>query len=201
MLESLAVPAPLADLWDSYNVVLADHPLYTKCATSLVGFTVGDWIAQNYVEKDNEEYDGIRTLRLASFGLLIHGTSGHYFYGFLDSTLPGNSGATVAEKVLIDQVFWAPVFTLIFFGYNLFLEGKSVPEFVDKCKADLFVGVRGSWSFWGPAHAVNFALIPPAQRLLYINVLQVIYNIFLSFLGNKEVDKATAPAIATDDSE
>ena len=30
--------------------------------------------------------------------------------------------------------------------------------------------------------------VPPAQRLLYINTIQIGYNIFLSFLGNKEVE-------------
>ena len=44
---------------------------------------------------------------------------------------------------------------------------------------------------WVPAHTVNFAFIPPSQRLLYINSIQIGYNIFLSFLGNKAAD---APA-------
>jgi protein Mpv17 len=37
---------------------------------------------------------------------------------------------------------------------------------------------------------VNFAFIPPNQRLLYINSIQIGYNVFLSFLGNKSVDEA-----------
>ena len=37
------------------------------------------------------------------------------------------------------------------------------------------------------AHTINFAFIPPSQRLLYINSIQIGYNVFLSFLGNKEV--------------
>ena len=36
--------------------------------------------------------------------------------------------------------------------------------------------------------AINFAFVPPAQRLLYINSIQIGYNVFLSFLGNKSVD-------------
>ena len=48
--------------------------------------------------------------------------------------------------------------------------------------------VFGSWAVWVPAHTVNFAFIPPAQRLLYINTIQIFYNIFLSFLGNKKVE-------------
>jgi hypothetical protein len=36
--------------------------------------------------------------------------------------------------------------------------------------------------------AINFAFVPPSQRLLYINTIQIGYNVFLSFLGNKSVD-------------
>jgi protein Mpv17 len=47
--------------------------------------------------------------------------------------------------------------------------------------------VVGSWAVWVPAHVVNFAYVPPQQRLLYINGVQVFYNVFLSFIGNKKV--------------
>ena len=66
--------------------------------------------------------------------------------------------------------------------------GKSMDAYVQKIKQDLKTAVMGSWAVWVPAHTVNFAFIPPAQRLLYINTIQIGYNIFLSFLGNKEVE-------------
>ncbi len=37
--------------------------------------------------------------RLASFGLLVHGPLGHFFYGFLDGKFPGVESKTVALKV------------------------------------------------------------------------------------------------------
>jgi protein Mpv17 len=52
---------------------------------------------------------------------------------------------------------------------------------------DLATAVVGSWAVWVPAHTVNFAFVPPQQRLLYINGVQVFYNTFLSFIGNRKV--------------
>jgi len=52
----------------------------------------------------------------------------------------------------------------------------------------LKTAVMGSWAVWVPAHTINFAFVPPHQRLLYINTIQIGYNVFLSFLGNKAVD-------------
>ena len=114
-------------LWARYNKLLEAQPLLTKASTSLVGFTAGDLLAQNFVE-DNGKYDPMRTLRLGSFGFLVHGTTGHYFYGFLDSKLPGTKPVTVAKKVIIDQVFWNPIFGLMFFGYLNAAEGKFAHE-------------------------------------------------------------------------
>jgi len=62
-------------------------------------------------------------------------------------------------------------------------------QYKQKLNADLKTAVMGSWAVWIPAHTVNFAFVPPAQRLLYINTIQIGYNIFLSFLGNKKVEE------------
>lgn len=175
-------------VWAAYNRLLTSQPLLTKALTSFTGFTVGDVLAQNFVEK-SEKYDVMRTLRMGSFGLLIHGTTGHYFYGFLDSKMPGTKPVTVASKVLIDQVVWNPIFGVMFFSYLGLAEGKGPSEIMAKIQRDLKTAVMGSWAVWVPAHTINFAFIPPSQRLLYINTIQIGYNIFLSFLGNKKADE------------
>lgn len=178
----------MASIWARYNKLLDAQPLLTKCLTSLTGFTAGDVLAQNFVEGGDKPYDIMRTLRLGSFGFLFHGTTGHYFYGFLDSKLPGTKPVTVASKVFIDQTIWNPIFGCAFFGYLNLVEGKSWGDYTKKLEADLKTAVMGSWAVWVPAHTINFAFVPPSQRLLYINTIQIGYNIFLSFLGNKSVE-------------
>lgn len=177
----------MSGLWARYNKLLDAQPLLTKALTSLTGFTVGDVLAQCFIEGGDKPYDAMRTIRMGSFGFLLHGTTGHYFYGFLDGKLPGTATKTVATKVFIDQTIWNPIFGCMFFGYLNLMEGKSFADYTNKIKADLKTAVMGSWAVWVPAHCINFAYIPPSQRLLYINSIQIGYNIFLSFLGNKEV--------------
>jgi len=183
------LPCRMSGIWAKYNQLLSSQPLLTKALTSLTGFTLGDVLAQNFIEDSDKPYDVMRTVRLGSFGFLIHGTTGHYFYGFLDSKLPGTKPVTVATKVITDQVFWNPIFGCMFFGYLNLVEGKSFQDYKNKLQADLQTAVMGSWAVWVPAHTINFAFIPPSQRLLYINTIQIGYNVFLSFLGNKSVDE------------
>ena len=95
-------------------------------------------------------------------------------------------------------MFWNPIFATVFFTYLNLWDGKSVAELKQKVVADLPTAVMGSWAYWVPAHTVNFRFIPGEQRVLYINCLQIMYNMFLSFLGNKEVkaDERSASACA-----
>ncbi|CAM9797657.1 unnamed protein product [Phaeothamnion confervicola] len=74
----------------------------------------------------------------------------------------------------------------MFFSYLGLTEGKSPNQIADKIKADLKTAVVGSWTVWIPAHTINFRFVPPSQRLLYINSIQIGYNVFLSFIGNKD---------------
>eukprot|EP00904_Undaria_pinnatifida_P007047 jgi/Undpi1/3472/HiC_scaffold_16.g06844.m1 len=170
-------------LWDSYNGQLAEKPILVKACTSFVGFSIGDFLAQKGTSKDKFSYE--RLARMAAFGFLFHGTISHFFYNALDGALPGTAAVTVIQKVVIDQLFWAPIFTLIFFTWIGITSGASPSEIANKVKSDLIQGVVGSWTVWPLAHTINFKFVPTEQRLLYINSIQIFYNVFLSIIGSK----------------
>lgn len=172
-------------LWAMYNARLAVYPIATKAFTSLVGFLIGDIIAQKFLGDAGAAINWARVARMASFGFLLHGPTGHYFYSALDRLIVGTTPIKVASKVVIDQLLWAPVFTALFFSYLGFTEGKSFDDVVGKIKRDTWTAVTTSWKFWPLAHTINFAFVPTSQRLLYINALQIGYNVILSILGNK----------------
>jgi protein Mpv17 len=140
----------MSAIWARYNAMLDAQPLLTKALTSLTGFTAGDILAQCFIETGDKPYDVMRTVRMGSFGFLLHGTTGHYFYGMLDSKLPGTAPMTVATKVAIDQTIWNPIFGLMFFGYLNLMEGKSLNDYTNKIKSDLKTAVMGSWAVWVP---------------------------------------------------
>lgn len=71
---------PLVALWVAYNELLVSKPILTKALTSLTGFSIGDILAQKFLNK-GEPFDKERLLRMALFGFLFHGPTGHYFYG------------------------------------------------------------------------------------------------------------------------
>ena len=86
-----------------------------KALTSFTGFALGDILAQLFIQK-NDPFDWYRLFRLSTFGLLVHGTTSHWFYGMLDGKIPGTSAKVVFSKVFIDQVLWNPCFGVMFFS-------------------------------------------------------------------------------------
>jgi hypothetical protein len=50
---------------------------------------------------------------------------------------------------------------------------RSLDQLTSKIKQDLVRGVTASWKVWPLVHVINFRFIPPQQRLLYINSIQV----------------------------
>ena len=41
------------------------------------------------------------------------------------------------------------------------------------------------WLIWPPSQAVNFLLIPSQYRVLYVNGVTVLWDIFLSYIKHK----------------
>ena len=181
-------------LWRRYDELLSRRPIVVKALTSLVGFAVGDVLAQLFVERPRRKFSVARLLRLSSFGLLVHGPSSHAFYGALDHRIGAQTDAgTVALKVAIDQLFWNPCFSVLFFGYTGALEMKGAAHVLHKIEAEGLNQVTGSWRVWPIAHAINFRLVPTEQRVLFINTVQVSYNCFLSLLANREAARKHHP--------
>ncbi|GKY93711.1 hypothetical protein MPSEU_000338300 [Mayamaea pseudoterrestris] len=169
--------------WAAYNDALDRKPLVTKAMTSLVGWGLGDILAQIFIS--GGPFDWKRFITLSAFGLLYHGPSGHYFYNWLDKQIPGKSAKDVASKVAIDQIFWCPIFMTVFFTYLGLVNGDSLATIANKIKVDLLSACQASWKVWPIVHAFNFRFIKTQHRLVYLNSIQVAFNMFLSILGSK----------------
>eukprot|EP00555_Chaetoceros_dichaeta_P002918 CAMPEP_0198250872 /NCGR_PEP_ID=MMETSP1447-20131203/1891_1 /TAXON_ID=420782 /ORGANISM="Chaetoceros dichaeta, Strain CCMP1751" /LENGTH=195 /DNA_ID=CAMNT_0043935769 /DNA_START=100 /DNA_END=684 /DNA_ORIENTATION=+ len=130
--------------WAAYNEQLDKNPLTAKACTSLVGWFLGDLLAQLFIVKA-PQLDLARLASLTAFGFLYHGPSGHYFYNWLDSKVEGTDGKAVFTKVAIDQILWCPLFMTVFFTYLGLVAGDSPATIASKIKNDLLTACQGSW--------------------------------------------------------
>eukprot|EP00884_Botryococcus_braunii_P006680 jgi/Botrbrau1/16012/Bobra.0353s0010.2 len=170
--------------WKAYEKALERRPLATKVATSIVGFTLGDMLCQiiNRPSSGNWKYDIGRTARMATFGGVIGGPIGHYWFNFLDKLVmpkTPTSPSAIAAKIVLDQTINAPLGTALFFIATRTLEGHP-QEITHDIQEKLFHTVATGWKLWPAAHIINFAFVPLRHRILYINVISVGWTYILS---------------------
>mmetsp|Transcript_3103 Transcript_3103/g.5309 ORF Transcript_3103/g.5309 Transcript_3103/m.5309 type:complete len:104 (+) Transcript_3103:488-799(+) len=70
----------------------------------------------------------------------------------------------------------------------LVLEGKA-SDIGTRLKASWADALIANWGLWVPAQVVNFRFVPPIYQVLFANGVGFIWNIILSFLSFKPVEK------------
>lgn len=183
----------LTEAWDAYNMALENDPLLTKSITAGVILGAADLTGQalekNKVADGSEkDIDIARATRFAVFGFVLQAPWNHFYYLFLDGTLPPTADpftAVTFEKVLIDQFVQAPVFTVLIFYFLGFLEGKNNEAIQKQLSDDYKDTMLANWKLWVPATAVNIAFCPPVLRVLFLNCVFFFWSIFLSLKLNK----------------
>jgi len=163
--------------------VVTRNLLVTNTATSAVLFTSGDVIQQRFEVKmgQKKRHDYNRSGRMFLVGL-SQGPPHHYWYIYLDKWLPQKSLRTVCLKILADQFIAAPFFAITFlFGMGI-LEDKRLSECWSEFTKKFPVVYMFDWVIWPPTQYINFRYIPQSFRVFYVNVVTVIWDIFLSYI-------------------
>jgi protein Mpv17 len=107
------------------KILFSKYLLVTNVAISTSLSGVGDTLQQHYEiltgDQPNLEWDKKRTLDMSITGATV-GVVCHYWYIYLDKTLPGRTFKIVMKKLLVDQLFFSPFLIGIFFGTAGLLE-------------------------------------------------------------------------------
>lgn len=185
-----------------YDRAAQNHPLATKCATCLVGFAIGDVVAQSIsrpprvpITTDGmtiqhpSMFDGIdpmRTVRMALFGALVAAPQMHVFFHWLEKiVMPKNPThpLAVASKVAADQLINSPIGTMTFFAWTQSLRGTP-DRIASEVSEKLVPTTLAGWRLWPAAQAINFFMIPIQYRVIFINIVAVGWTCMLSKIGN-----------------
>jgi len=173
----------------AWRASFGKHLLLTNCVSCGGFFLIGDAIQQKIEMTQNpgQKFDFNRTLRLAVVGL-SQGPPHHYWYLYLDRWFPGRSKQVVIKKILADQAVAAPFFAVTFiFGAGL-LEGNSLRSCWSEFKNKFPTIYMFDWLIWPPTQGINFLYVPAQYRVLYVNGVTVLWDIFLSYIKHKPED-------------
>lgn len=164
--------------------MIAERPLVTKAVVMAIGLASGDLLAK-MATCTGVFHDFARTISMGLFGLLFQGPALHFLYNTLDAKIvpeePTSVKAVVA-KTLIDQTMFAPVSLGVFLLSMELLSGSSPAAAFTVLKTKWFQTLCTSYAIWPAAIALNYALCPPRHRIIFVNVVNVIWSAILSVL-------------------
>ncbi|KAB8269012.1 integral membrane protein [Aspergillus flavus AF70] len=168
-----------------YQRSLIQRPVLTQSLTTACLFAVGDGLAQQGVEKKGiARHDVTRTARMALYGGAVFGPVATKWFQFLQNRINlGSPGKTLVARVATDQLVCAPTMIGVFLSSMSLMEGGDPRE---KLKKTYWEALRTNWTIWPALQTVNLYLVPLQYRVLTVNVFNIGWNCFLSFLNNAD---------------
>lgn len=106
--------------------------------------------------------------------------------GWLDRKYPGATIRTTSIKILYDQLIMSPLCIVLFFYSAGWIYGQSNAECWKELKEKFAVVLIADWLTWPAAQFVNFHYLHPKYRVLYVNLVTMIYDIFLSWVKHND---------------
>ena len=180
----MAIRIPF-DNWNSYSAVLSSSPIQTKAITSATVYTIGDFIAQRTEGLSMGEIDRPRILRSLLAGLLGHGPMSHVWYGVSEHLfqdvlhLPSDIWGTAA-KVAIDQTLWGPLWNNTYILLLGLMKLNSLESIWGEMKRTTVPLIVSGLKLWPLAHCVTYGLIPMENRLLWVDLVEILWVTILA---------------------
>lgn len=112
----------------------------------------------------------------------VFGPAATTWYKFLAKNVNLKSpNGTILARVALDQGVFAPVFIGVFLSSMATLEGNPVKEKLDK---NYKTALTSNYMLWPFVQAVNFKVVPLEHRVLFVNVISIGWNCYLSYLNS-----------------
>ncbi|KAK4197629.1 hypothetical protein QBC40DRAFT_308881 [Triangularia verruculosa] len=155
---------PLTRAAQAYGRAHHKRPKTTQLLTSLFIFLCGDISAQTI---SGEDHDFGRTAR----ALFIGGSSSlpsYFWVVYLSNNFNFASRAlSITARVVVNQIVFAPLFNIYFFGTQALLSGASTAEIWERLVKTVPRSVLNSAKLWPAVMTINFAFVPLPFRSMF----------------------------------
>ena len=191
----------LRTLLKRYELASQHRPVTTQIATGACVMMCGDVTAQLAVEQHS--LDLKRVLVSSAFSGFIISPALSRLMVMIDRLLPGQQPMQIAKKAFAHQTICAPLLGPSFIVWSSLVEallaGRVRTQLErDEAVAHMYARLRqdfgniwsASYSFWLPANAINYGLVPPHLRIAFNTTAACVYNTFLTWIAHRQIDSS-----------
>lgn len=203
-----------------YSNRLDTHPISTKCISAGLISSFGNSMAQvitfyqEKIDDDNSSnnnninpnggdwwkefsLDPAQVGRFAFLNVIFVAPVLHHWYNFINRVLPGTSIRMVLQRTFWDEFVFSPIYVPVFLTMLWKLEGTPWPKVKSMVVNEVPGIIVAEWALWVPTMLVTFRYAPVKFQVLVINVVNVVWQTFLSFMAAKAHSNADKNAERT----
>ncbi|KAK6946016.1 Mpv17/PMP22 [Dillenia turbinata] len=168
-----------------YLEMVKYRPVLTKSITSALIHIAADLSSQTITHQSLEQYDFLRTLRMAGYGMLVLGPSLHFWFNFMSRVFPKRDLVTTFKKIILGQTTYGPFMTVVFFSLNAHLQGEGGPEIVARLERDLLPTFKNGVMYWPICDFITFKFIPVHLQPLVTNSFSYAWTVYMTYMAGK----------------
>eukprot|EP00090_Calanus_glacialis_P029073 TRINITY_DN46621_c0_g1_i1.p1 TRINITY_DN46621_c0_g1~~TRINITY_DN46621_c0_g1_i1.p1 ORF type:complete len:187 (+),score=27.00 TRINITY_DN46621_c0_g1_i1:32-592(+) len=165
-----------------YLRLLKANPIITKSITSGIIACAGSSLSQA-LSRGEVSMKVSRSFLI--FGSLVTGPVTHYLYIALDRLFPGTGLAKSLLRVLTDRLVFSPAFLFVTIYLLGRLQGLTNTEALDSVKEKYVASLLANWKIWTLPQIININLVAPQYRVLFANVVALVWNFYLASARKK----------------
>uniref|UniRef100_A0A8C9Z0L1 Si:ch211-120k19.1 n=1 Tax=Sander lucioperca TaxID=283035 RepID=A0A8C9Z0L1_SANLU len=168
--------------------VFKAHPYISNVLGYTTLFASADLIQQSVLggkqtagstSEDSAGIDWCQTARVATVGFCFHANFNYQWLRGLERMLPGGGVKAVTGKVVVDQLIAAPLTISAFYIGLSLLENKDDP--LEDWRQKFWTSYK--------VHSLNFALVPPVARTVFLGGIALTFTIYLCHLRQQSGHK------------
>ncbi|XP_054639194.1 mpv17-like protein [Dunckerocampus dactyliophorus] len=172
------------------------HPYISNVAGYTALFASADIFQQSVlsrrraVEPESHVLPGIswhQTARVATVGFCFHANFNYQWLRWLERMLPGGGVKAVMGKVVVDQLVAGPLTISAFYIGLSLLESKD--DLLEDWRQKFWTSYKTGVVFWSTTQAVNFSVVPPVARTVFLGAGALAFTIFLCHLRQQQDHK------------
>ncbi|XP_052003667.1 mpv17-like protein [Xyrauchen texanus] len=130
--------------------------------------------------------DWAQTARVALVGFCFHANFNYHWLRGLERIFPGGGTKRVLLKVFLDQLIAAPTTISAFYIGLSTLEGADDP--LEDWRNKFWTSYKTGVVYWSTMQAVNFSLVPPVARTVYVGGVSLAWTVFLCHFRQQRIN-------------
>ena len=143
-------------------------------------------IAQKLIEK-KEHLKKTRSVVVSSFGCVESVVGGHFWLNYLEKIVGKQMTLKNAiYKTAFDMVIFCPIDICLFLLWTNHFDESHYTS-LEKIKTDFPFVLANSYIYWVPATFCCFYFIPNKYRVLFVCLISVTWDTFMSFAAHNSI--------------